>query len=152
MVWTVENLMEDGSTLTCIDTWGGSQEHQDQDMAKVEERFDHNLCIASIKFPDRKVQKIRMPSAQALRAWFPEMDMIYIDGSHHGLDVITDACMAWPYLKVGGFMVFDDYNWNPDWPAAQTPKLAIDTFLTLVEDCSSVFLKSYQVIVKKEKR
>ena len=72
--------------------------------------------------------------------------------SHHGLDVMTDACLAWPLLKTGGFLVFDDYEWMPHLPPAQTPKKAIDTFLELLEGKFSTFIKSYQVIIKKEQK
>lgn len=39
-------------------------------------------------------------------------DLIYIDGSHMRLDVLTDAVMAWQLLRVHGILVFDDYEWN----------------------------------------
>lgn len=150
MVWTVENLLEDGGMLTCIDTWAGSAEHSNQDMAAVEERFNFNQDLLSERYPERKVLKLKGPSHNALKSQSPGFDMIYIDGSHHGLDVMTDACLSWPLLKTGGFLVFDDYEWMPHLPPAQTPKLAIDTFLTLLEGRFTTFIHSYQVIIKKE--
>ena len=152
MVWTVENLMEDGSTLICVDTWAGSAEHHSQDMAKVEERFDHNQALLSDRYPDRRVIKVKGSSYSVLKTQNPGFDMIYVDGSHHGLDVMTDACLAWPLLKDGGFLVFDDYEWMPHLPPAQTPRKAIDTFLELLEGRYSTFIKAYQVIIKKENK
>jgi predicted O-methyltransferase YrrM len=150
-VWTVENLLDDGGTITCIDSWAGSTEHHNKNMVEVEERFDHNQNLLSDRFPARRVFKVKGPSYNALKSQTYGFDMVYIDGSHHGLDVMTDACLAWPLLKNGGFLIFDDYEWMPNLPPAQTPKLAIDTFLTLLDGSYSVFIKSYQVIIKKEK-
>ena len=152
MVWTVENLLEDGGTLTCVDTWAGSTEHHNQDMGAVEARFDHNQELLSDLYTERRVFKVKGASYNALKSQSPGFDMIYIDGSHHGLDVMTDACLAWPLLKDGGFLVFDDYEWMPHLPPAQTPKKAIDTFLELVEGRYSMFIKAYQVIIKKENK
>lgn len=149
MVYTVENLLEDGGELICVDTWLGSAEHQSKDMSLVEQRFNHNQSILFDKYPNRTVTKIKGPSYKALQNHLPGFDMIYIDGSHHGLDVMTDACLAWPLMKRGGVMVFDDYGWEPQLPAAQNPKLAIDTFLIFLEDKCEIIQKDYQVIIRK---
>lgn len=149
MVWTVENLMDDGGSLTCIDTWGGSREHQNKDMVAVESRFNHNQSVLSDKYPERTVQKIKGPSLKALPGLSAGFDMIYVDGSHHGLDVMTDACLSWPILKSGGYLIFDDYGWQPEQPPAQTPKFAIDAFLKLLENKFETFIHSYQVIIRK---
>lgn len=42
----------------------------------------------------------------------PGFDLVYIDGSHLRLDVLSDASMAWRLLREGGVMVFDDYEWD----------------------------------------
>jgi hypothetical protein len=34
------------------------------------------------------------------------------DGSHRARDVLEDAVLSWPLLKVGGIMLFDDYLWQ----------------------------------------
>jgi len=36
-------------------------------------------------------------------------DIVYIDGSHVANDVLQDAVLVWQLVKVGGFMIFDDY-------------------------------------------
>lgn len=43
---------------------------------------------------------------------FPDhyFDLIYIDGQHHALNVLYDFVLTWPLLKIGGIMVFDDYD------------------------------------------
>lgn len=55
-------------------------------------------------------------------------DFIYIDGSHVAEDVLQDAVLAWPLLRDGGAMVFDDYYW-PGRPELETPRIAVDAFV-----------------------
>jgi hypothetical protein len=39
-------------------------------------------------------------------------DVIRIDGSHNPMDVLFDTLIAWPFLVVGGLMIFDDYGYE----------------------------------------
>ena len=76
-------------------------------------------------------------------------DIVYIDASHEGRDVIGDAVMSWKLLKPGGIMIFDDYVWDKLKPAYFTPKPAIDAFLYLFKPELKVLQKLRQVIVEK---
>ena len=38
--------------------------------------------------------------------------LIYIDACHDSQYVMTDAMLSWKVLKVGGYLIFDDYGWN----------------------------------------
>jgi predicted O-methyltransferase YrrM len=38
-------------------------------------------------------------------------DMIYIDGNHNPEYIIEDAVICFRKLKVGGWLIFDDYGW-----------------------------------------
>lgn len=50
-------------------------------------------------------------SQDALRQWSgPQIDLLYIDGSHFAHDVMADWCYAWPLLKRGSLVIFDDYG------------------------------------------
>ncbi len=41
----------------------------------------------------------------------PEMlDLVYMDGVHHAMEVLSDAMLVWPLVHVGGVIVFDDYE------------------------------------------
>lgn len=40
-------------------------------------------------------------------------DIVYVDGWHAAFGAMADGLMAWPMLKVGGVMIFDDYLWVP---------------------------------------
>ena len=152
-VWIIEHMLEDGGELYCIDTWEGGAEHTPEDMEGTEARFHRNIQAVRETFPERKVSKLKGLSTQ----WIPsliceklEFDFIYIDGSHLAKDVITDACMSWPLLKKGGFMVFDDYAWKPEgFALLQRPKVAIDAFVNMFEDELHIAHSGYQLIVRK---
>lgn len=152
-VWTIENMMEDGGEIVCIDTWEGGAEHTPEDMAGTEDRFNNNIGLVTGNFVDRKVQPIKSTSVEALGSLIAhkkQFDFIYIDGSHIAKDVLTDACMAWPMLKQKGFMVFDDYMWKPQgFETMQRPKIAIDTFVNMFENELSIVHLGYQFIVRK---
>ena len=83
------------------------------------------------------------------------LQVVYIDGSHHPQDVLTDAVLAWRLMKYGAIMIMDgmqctlqhasafslslllmscvaaDYEWGQvvKKPPEETPKKAIDSFL-----------------------
>jgi predicted O-methyltransferase YrrM len=80
----------------------------------------------------------------------PEFDLIYVDGSHLGLDVLVDAALSWRLLRPGGTMVFDDYLWNDrgDDPLLR-PGPAIDAVLGLLEGKVALLAKGSQVPVRK---
>ena len=68
----------------------------------------------SAAFADR-VEKLKGSSATVL----PELgvggrrfDLAYIDGSHVAADVYRDAALIWPLIEPGGWIMFDDYEWD----------------------------------------
>jgi hypothetical protein len=114
------------------------------------------MCLD--KFPERKISKIKLSSYEALgnnamrlndktRRRF---DFIYIDGSHIAKDVLTDACMAWPLLKSGGIIVFDDYMWGDSRDILHRPKIAIDSFVNVFAEHLEVVAAGYQLAVRKK--
>jgi len=156
-VWTVENMLEDGGAITCIDTWQGGEEHiaTGEDMSLVEANFEHNMNVLYKKHPKRSVYKLKAASAYALAQRIArdgeKHDFIYIDGGHTARDVLTDACMAWNLLKVGGLMVFDDYMWGEPRDILHRPKIAIDAFMnTFAEELEPIYI-GYQAVVRRTK-
>lgn len=157
-VWIIENMMEDGGYVDCIDTWQGGEEHSAEDMAAVEARFDHNTEVAMRKFSGedgirRLVSKWKGSSVGLLGEMLPSAqryDFIYIDGSHTAPDVLTDACMAWHLLKPKGIMVFDDYMWGNPRDVLHRPKVAIDAFCNIFAETAEIIHVGYQLAVRKE--
>lgn len=157
MVWIAENMMKDEDHLTCIDTWGGGEEHSAEDMAAVEARFDHNLALLEGRFPQHSFFKAKGVSAEILGSYIAaggtqDADFIYIDGSHVAKDVLTDACMAWVLLKPKGLMVFDDYMWGNPRDILHRPKPAIDAFCNLFAEEAEIVHVGYQLVVRKKEK
>ncbi|MCZ0900070.1 tetratricopeptide repeat protein, partial [Microcoleus sp. HI-ES] len=76
-------------------------------------------------------------------------DVAYIDGCHKPTSALQDAILSWRLVKVGGLMIFDDYEFTfPDSPEQDT-KLGIDVFLEMFGSQLEVVHKGYQLIVKK---
>lgn len=154
-VWIAENMMQEGDTLYCIDTWQGGEEHGSEDMKAVEARFDNNVRLLNAQYPEREVFKGTGTSTQRLaeeitNKGVSDADFIYIDGSHIAKDVLTDACMAWPLLKPNGIMVFDDYMWGDARDALHRPKIAIDAFCNIFAEEVAIIHVGYQLVVRKK--
>jgi len=156
-VWIIENMMEDGGVIHCIDTWEGGEEHSAENMSAVEERFIHNIKLAQEKYPKRNLLSTKGTSVQHLAHWLvedpkdhPTFDFIYIDGSHQAPDVLTDAVMSWPLLKPAGLMVFDDYMWGNPRDALHRPKIAIDAFTNIFGETAEIIHVGYQLVVRKK--
>lgn len=103
--------------------------------------------------PDvHKMNSIRGESRRTL-ANLPDQkyDMIYVDGSHEGRDVILDGCLAYHKLKPGGILLFDDYEWEgmQGHPRDILPKAAIDAFLELYEHKIEIVHRGYQLAVRR---
>ena len=155
-VWIMENMMQHGDYILCIDTWEGGEEHSEEDMDTVYGRFTHNMQLLQTK----KALGLSVcvgTSTQELAHWLVEetenhahFDFIYIDGSHIAKDVLTDACMAWPLLKPKGMMVFDDYMWGNPRDILHRPKPAIDAFCNIFAEEAEIVHVGYQLVVRKK--
>lgn len=76
-------------------------------------------------------------------------DFVYIDGSHRAPDVLADAVLAWPLIRPGGVLAFDDYEWGHALPETERPMIAIEAFLRVYADELNVYHNAYQVAVEK---
>jgi predicted O-methyltransferase YrrM len=138
------------SRVTCIDTFAGSVEHHlahAEKLTTVEQRFDTNVaCYGS------RVEKIRADSMGALPSLGVagrRFDFVYLDGSHRSVDVYADACLAWPMVRRGGALLFDDYTWTDLPDEHDRPKLGIDSFLAAAEGTYREIHRDLQVLIEK---
>ena len=77
-------------------------------------------------------------------------DFAYIDGCHATINVLEDAVLAFPLLKAGAIIAFDDYLWDdPKWNQEGQPKEAIDAFLSIYASKIELLHREYQVWVRK---
>lgn len=107
--WFLENILTDETaTLVCVDLWNDKPDSRQAEFVVPESRQEFNERTAV--FGD-KVIALEGRSQELLRGLEEdEFDFIFIDGSHAFSDVLTDAVLAFPLLKIGAVMVFDDYE------------------------------------------
>jgi len=151
-VWALEHMLDDTGEITVIDTWEGGDEHKidGDDMQAVEDRFIHNVALVREKYPKRYVDVWKGQSSQVLRdIKDKQFEFIYIDGSHRAKDVMMDACLAWPLLRKGGVLVFDDYIWGNPTDLLNRPKMAIDMFTTLFGEELKFVHIGYQLAIQR---
>jgi len=108
--------------------------------------------------PYKNLTLIRDLSERALRKLTHEgkselwADFVYIDGCHFSKCTLEDAVMAFPLLKYGGILAFDDYGWGIHTTNESVkPKNGIDAFLKAYEGHYEVIGLGWQVYLKKIK-
>lgn len=145
--WLLDNVLTgEGSKLTDVDTWRGSDEisHKEMNWDDVEAVYDERIK----KYGD-KVIKVKSDSVEFLRTQpFFIYDFIYIDGDHTALGAFADAVGSWPLLKPMGIMAFDDYTWTSGISPEHEPKKGIDMFLKVAEGSYNLIIKNSQLWVR----
>lgn len=116
---------ETGNAIMCIDTWRGSFEHSNADFSKVEQRFDANTNLAQETAPfEVTLTKNKSCYSRALAEMIVmgvSFDLIYIDGSHHSMDVLSDIVMSSHILADNGLVICDDYLWDHGFKKTNNP-------------------------------
>jgi predicted O-methyltransferase YrrM len=153
-VWMAENLLAPGGEIVVVDHWLGSSTHEAAEMPNVEARFDANLELLGRRVPAARVVKMKASSAQALARLLVEgragsFDFVYVDGSHEAPDVLTDATLAYPLLRVGGLIAFDDYGWRRFADVNDNPKAAVDAFTNVFWKKLALVSGGYQAFFRK---
>ncbi len=143
--WFAENLLShDQSVLIAIDP--SNDRHA--------ELVRRNLsCTPN----GRRVKFIRQSSTAAFtteaHTWLRQhapFDFVYVDGCHWAHQVITDAAIAFPFIRPGGLILFDDYGLRqlPRWEETP-PKPAIEAFQQLWGPAVRLLHKDWQAIYQK---
>jgi predicted O-methyltransferase YrrM len=121
------------STITCIDYWGGDENR----------RFNRNTSAWK-----HRIIRMQSESGRALEKLLvrkKQFDLIYVDGSHTLAGTLQDTVLAWPMLKQGGIIIWDDYQWEPHLPSDERPRDAIDWFVAKHAKELDVFHRGYQI-------
>lgn len=110
--WFLENLPEN-TEVHVIDTFKGSIEHSSETIGNLEDRFDTNMRPW---LDQGRLRKHKGNSFDVLTTLLyqgvEKFDIIYIDGDHSQVGVISDAVLTWNLLKANGLLLFDDYVWE----------------------------------------
>jgi len=151
-VWLIENALDDEGLIVSVDTFEGGFEHSPDTMRGVMDRYTMNVEEALKKRGKVYAHLLKQPSHEAM----PHLmkggllyDFIYIDGSHSGPDVLSDAIMAYHLCRVGGMIAFDDYLWGNQADLIERPKIAIDCFVNLFAKKVKLVCVGHQVWVQK---
>ena len=153
-VWIAENILTGkGCWLIDVDTWQGSDEadHKSMDFDDVYAAYKLKTALYKTKI------KNTIKTFKSTTTWFlsstrrdPDYDFIYIDADHTTVGVILDAELAWPQLKSGGIMAFDDYLWGHESGDPRlAPQVGIDLFLHRHLGNYELLAKNNQVWVRK---
>ena len=130
-----------------IDVWGMPNPNSktlSNDFDKVEKAFDENLS-------DYTFTKVKDDSVISMRKLLKEdksFDFIYIDGSHNGEDILSDAIEAFKILKKDGLIFFDDflqYDKSRDLQSYE----GIEKFLTLYSNFLKIEYFQNNLVVRK---
>lgn len=116
-------FLERGAKVTCVDPFTGGPPPTPLAGPELLAQFLENTK----EFEDR-MEVLKEKSEDALPRLIADgrkFDWIYIDGSHLFENVITDAILSHLLLRVGGLMIFDDY----DGAGGEGVTRAIDTFV-----------------------
>ena len=148
MVWMFENILTDEtSRATCIDDFSGVNKYNEGKILKegLKDRFLANLSPFKGKF-----RLIEGDSKKILRKKFEDetFDIIYVDGGHEAHETLLDGIYSVPLLKVGGYILFDDYSWNlNNLPDHKTPKIAIDAFISCLKGRFRVVTITWKTVI-----
>jgi len=137
--WVVEQL---GFDVTCVDIWHDPV---------VEAKFDAVAAASA-----GRITKVKGRTAAVLAQLCADgasFDTVYIDADHDASAVLTDAVLSWPLVPVGGYVIFDDYEWaHPNHKIGQlAPRVGIDAFVRAFLPQVTVLHKAGQVILQKRR-
>jgi len=128
--WVMENILSGKNCLAYgIDPYIFGRGELMNQREVILNRAVENLAEYNFSFRFDTAHKVLMEDTVINRTKF---DLIYIDGDHRAFNAYVDIFLAWPLLKAGGFMVFDDYALDPDRfkrKLGDVPKPAIDFFV-----------------------
>lgn len=133
--WLLDNILTHPTAkITCIDLY-------------FQEHFKGNIAKTGV---GDKVIELEGYSQDLLVNLTSEYyDIAYVDGCHKPTSALQDAILSWRLVKVGGLMIFDDYEFTfPDSPEQDT-KIGINVFLEMFASQLEVVHKGYQLIAKK---
>ena len=129
----VYSLFDGDIRITAVDQFADYAEMPGKSLKVVEETFDANMAVIGATDKLRKLKGRSIDHLPRLVDAKAQFDLIYIDGSHHALDVMADAVLAWQVLAPRGLMIFDDYRFDESHAGQRfTPKPAIDAFVGMM--------------------
>jgi len=124
----------------CVDTWKGSEEHQNTDKNIIEDGTIYPQFLQNIEPVKHIINPIKTTSIEAAKLYEDEsLDFIFIDASHDYDNVKADIEAWFPKLKKHRIFAGHDYYWAG-------VKKAVDE---LFQDKKILISKSSWMVVKE---
>ena len=131
--------------ITCVDTFEGSDEHNEINFQKVYENCSNNLN----QLKNINTSLIKSTSDNFFSQNQLNFNVIYIDGSHFCEDVKRDFVNSYNCLEKNGILICDDFLWSYYKSLKDNPIAAIlDCYQNYKKNLKVEFL-NYQIIFKK---
>jgi predicted O-methyltransferase YrrM len=147
----VYSLLDGNVRIAAIDQFADYSELPGKSLSVVEKTFDANVRTMGATDAVRKLKGRSLDHLSKLIDAGETFDLIYIDGSHHALDVMVDAVLAWRLLAPSGLMIFDDYRFREQHDGeVYQPRVAIDAFIGMMRDKLAVVDVAGQVFVRRK--
>ena len=159
----IENLLEIGSyegrsaiffanifkesKLFCVDTWSGSDEHENINFKSIEDNFDHNVKFL---IKNQSLSKFKMTSDNFFNQNTKKFDFVYVDGDHSKDQVLKDLKNSWSFLNSNGFLLVDDYMWWYYKDLKNNPAFAINNFIKDYSNQIKKMIIWHQVLIQKK--
>lgn len=134
MRWVLENLKP--TEAIGIDPYIPKKRKEAHAYVRHERNMEANLAEW---IENGTLTLIRKQSIDVLPKWLhsdlsdgEKFDLIYVDGDHQCFPCLMDCVLCWPFVRVGGIMIMDDYDrrYQRGWPMTRE---AIDAFLNGAE-------------------
>lgn len=104
-ITVAKELRQLGNTTArvyCIDTWRGSEEHQDQEIIKKDQLYGQFISNVERSGFTHIIIPTRNPSIEAAKTWSIPLDMVFVDGDHTYKGCYKDIMSWFPKLKAKG--------------------------------------------------
>lgn len=140
----ISNLKNTNS-VTAVDTWKGSDEHNQISFKKVFKNFKHNINCknkSNIIFFKKTSDKFFAKNKNIY-------NLIYIDGSHEYFQVKKDFENSFNCLEKNGYIICDDFMWFYYKDLHQNPMRAILECYDKYKKKLNLEFVNHQIIFKK---
>jgi predicted O-methyltransferase YrrM len=160
--YIVENLLSQSGKLICVDPLKEAYIEGDLDEDDVRSnnsefsffkgQYSRFIENTADKIQSGKIVLYRELSFdfynERLSEYSDSFDLIYIDGDHRPESVYRDAFNCFKLCKVGGIIIFDDYEWRANIENKST-KAGIDKFLAEFNGRYNTLARNYQMVIQK---
>ena len=134
------------SKISCVDTWSGSDEHENINFKSIEDNFDQNVKFLK---ENKLLTKFKMTSDNFFNQNNAKFDFVYVDGDHSRNQVLKDLKNSWSVLNSNGFLLVDDYMWWFYKDLKNNPAYPVNKFIQEYSNQIKKMTIWHQVLIQK---